>query len=67
MHPETALRFWQDYLQISKGQFQKVIVTKQRGVGTYRNKTKHGVLTIQVHNKKLRDIIINQIEKNKKK
>lgn len=35
-------------------------------MGTYRKKTQHGVLTLYFNNKKLRDIIIGEIEKMKK-
>lgn len=63
MSPEKALRFWSSYLSVSSKQFGKVIVTPARGVGSYREKTKYGVLTVYVSNKKLRDIICGEIEK----
>jgi hypothetical protein len=62
MSPIKAQRFWQKELGVSKNKFQKVIVTPARGVGNYRNKTKHGVLTVHFNNKKLRDIICGAIE-----
>ena len=62
MAPEKALKFWINELGVSESQFQKVIVTPARGIGTYRHKTKHGVLTIYFCNKKLRDIICQMIE-----
>ena len=62
MAPEVALKFWMHRLGASRSQFQKVIVTPARGIGTYRHKTKHGVLTIYFCNKKLRDIICQMIE-----
>ena len=62
MKPEKAQKFWQRELKVKKEQFWKVIVTPHRGVGSYREKTKHGVLTVNFNNKKLRDIICNLIE-----
>lgn len=66
MEPEEALNFWSKELAFDKSHFQKVIVTLARGIGNYRHKTKHGVLTIQFGNKKLRDIIVNEISKLQK-
>ena len=57
MSPSEGLSFWSKELGFPKSQFQKVVVTHARGVGTYRQKTKHGVLTVYYSNKKLRDII----------
>lgn len=66
MPPVQALQFWVKELGASKAQFQKVVITPARSIGTYRNKTKHGVLTVYFNNKKLRDIICGMIEKIKK-
>lgn len=63
MRPNEALKFWVKILKVSPKQFGKVIVTPARGVGTYREKTKYGVLTIYVSNKKLKDLLYNEIEK----
>ncbi len=63
MKPDEALNFWQRHLKVKKDQFHKVIVTPTRGVGTYKDKTKHGVLTVYFHNKKLRDLLCSFIEK----
>ena len=62
MRPEQALSFWCSYLGVSRKDFGKVIVTPARSIGTYREKTKHGVLTVYVCNKKLRDELCKQIE-----
>ena len=62
MVPEVALKFWMNHLGASRSQFQKVIVTPARSIGTYRHKTKHGVLTVYFCNKKLRDTICQMIE-----
>ena len=63
MSPKQALEFWQREIDMPRGQFfPKVVVTPARSLGTYRNKTKHGVLTIYYGNKKLRDILCQMIE-----
>lgn len=62
MNPRKALAFWSKALGYSTACFGKVVVTPSRGVGTYREKTKHGVLTVYVSNKKLRDLLVRQIE-----
>ncbi len=63
MDPEKALRFWVAALGVSRTQFGKVVVTPARGVGTYREKTKYGVLTVYVSNKKLKDLLFSELEK----
>lgn len=55
--PHKALKFWADSLKAKLEQFQKVVITPSRGLGTYKKKTEYGVLTVYYHNKKLRDII----------
>lgn len=60
--PEYALRYWVRALKVSPTQFQKVVITPSRGVGTYRKKLTTGVLTVQFHNKKLRDVLMAELE-----
>lgn len=55
--PEVVIRWWLQHLKVNRSQFQKVIVTKRRGIGTYRRKIPYGVLTVQCHNRKLRNIL----------
>jgi len=62
INPQEALRFWKDHLKVNKNQFQKVVVTPPRGVGTYKKKVKYGVLTVYYNNKKLRDIICEELK-----
>jgi hypothetical protein len=62
MSKKTALSFWRSQLNVSREQFGKVIVTPHRGIGTYREKTKHGVLTVYFSNKKLRNILCHEID-----
>jgi len=63
MSPEKALQFWLKCLKVDRSQFQKIIVTQKREDGTYKNKIKHGVLTVHYNNKKLRNIIGKELEK----
>jgi hypothetical protein len=56
--PEEALEFWVKQLGVKTSQFYKITVTISGSIGTYRHKSKNGVLTVYYHNKKLRDIIV---------
>ena len=58
-------RFWQTFLKIPPHKFFKTTNTRSGSVGTYREKTKHGVLTVYFNNNKLRDLLVNEIEKMK--
>jgi hypothetical protein len=60
--PTEALHFWMKELMVQESQFQKVIITPSRGVGTYRKKLQHGVLTVHFNNKKLREVIIGRLQ-----
>lgn len=58
--PNEALCFWLKELRefdINKEQFFKVTVTPSRSIGTYREKSKFGVLTVHFANTKLKKII----------
>lgn len=59
----TAEEFWIRYLNVDASQFYKTVVTVSGKVGSYREKTKYGVLTLYFHNKKLRDLIVGEIDK----
>lgn len=59
-------KFWQNFLEVSPQKFFKTINTRSGSVGTYREKSKHGVLTVYFNNKKLRDILVGEIEKMRK-
>lgn len=63
MKAAEAERFWIKRLGVNRKQFWKTTVTPARGIGNYREKTRHGVLTVYVSNKKLRDLICTEIEK----
>ena len=63
MNEEAVIHFWKRALNIPRGQFhKKIIVTPHRGVGNYRKKTEHGVVTLYFNNRKLRDIICHAID-----
>jgi len=66
MDPHGTLYYWSKKLKIQSSQFYKTIITPSRGVGTYKDKFKYGVLTIHFNNKKLRDIICGEIENLRK-
>lgn len=59
--PEIALKYWTKELSVSVSQFYKITVTISGSLGTYRKKSKYGVITVYFHNKKLRDIIVNML------
>jgi len=60
---EQALDYWVKELGVSRSQFYNVTTTISGSLGTYRNKSKYGVLTIHYHNKKLRDILVSELPK----
>ncbi|OGN27882.1 MAG: hypothetical protein A3A33_04565 [Candidatus Yanofskybacteria bacterium RIFCSPLOWO2_01_FULL_49_25] len=60
----TVLNFWLNSLKkfgIVREQFYKVTTTLARSIGTYREKSQYGVLTVYVHNIKLKKIFDNLI------
>lgn len=64
MSAEDGLDFWSKTLRIEKSQFYKTTITPYRSIGTYRQKTKYGVLTVYFHNRKLRDILVELLRVN---
>ena len=66
MDQKKEEKFWREFLNIDAKQFYKTINTRSGSIGTYRTKSEHGVLTLYFGNKKLRDILIGEIEKIKK-
>ncbi|MDP3985582.1 MAG: helix-turn-helix domain-containing protein [bacterium] len=63
MSPKDVLKFWMQTLDVSQKQFYKIIVTPARSLGTYRHKTKYGVLTIYAGNRNLRRLLDHLMEK----
>lgn len=58
---EDAYRYWIKKLKIKKEQFYKPYITKTGKLGTYRKKSKYGVVTVYYCNKKLRDLLIKNL------
>lgn len=56
-----AMHFWLRELGIKKSQFYKPMISKSGSLGTYRQKSKYGVLTVYYGNIKLRNILVNTI------
>jgi hypothetical protein len=62
--PEVAKRYWVAELGVSPRQFlPKVVVTPKSGPGTYKHRSKFGVLTIYCINTKLRKVMDVLMEK----
>jgi 1-acyl-sn-glycerol-3-phosphate acyltransferase len=58
---DKAYDFWIKKLKVKKEQFYKPFVTRTGKLGTYRKKSKYGVVTVYYCNKKLRDLLINNL------
>lgn len=65
MNQKKEEKFWHEFLNIDAKQFYKTINTRSGSIGTYRTKSEHGVLTLYFGNTKLRNILIDEIEKMK--
>jgi len=61
IEPEEAISYWQKILDFPVGQFYKPIITKSGKIGTYRYKSKYGVMTLYFNNTKLRNFIFEKI------
>ena len=60
MNEKEMLKFWTNQLKefnISREQFFKVTVTPSRSLGTYKEKSKFGVMTVHFCNTKLKNLI----------
>lgn len=58
---EKVLDYWIKELDVKYSQFYKITVTISGSIGTYRSKSKYGVVTVYYHNKRLRDILVNSL------
>ena len=58
INPKTAVNYWINELGVDKSQFYKIHTTISGSIGTYRNKSQYGVVTIYYHKKRLRDILV---------
>lgn len=58
---DEALVYWTRALSVKRSQFYKVHVTISGSLGTYKKKSKYGVVTVYYHNKRLRDILVEML------
>ncbi len=66
-NPEKVMGFWARKLEVKKERFGKITVTKSVGKGTYKKKSKYGVLQIAVFNTKLKrlfDVALDYLKHN---
>ncbi|MDO8667585.1 MAG: hypothetical protein Q7K35_00615 [bacterium] len=56
---DEALMYWTKKLKVEKKQFYKPFVTKSGSLGTYKKKSKYGVLTVYYGNIKLKNKLIS--------
>lgn len=63
--PKEALKYWSKQLNVSQNKFHKTQVIKLNRKGTYKKRSKYGVLTLIFQNKKLRDHMQNELRKLK--
>lgn len=63
INKNEALRYWSKQLKIRETQFYKPMVSISGSLGTYRQKSKYGVLTLYYANTKLKNILMNHILK----
>lgn len=62
-NPKEVLKFWSKELGFPKNHFlPTIVVSTIRWQGTYKTKSKHGVLTVYVNNKKLKNRLTALIE-----
>jgi len=61
---QEATSFWSKALRIQKKQFYKPMVSVSGSIGTYRKKSRYGVLTVYYGNVKLKNILMKQIEEH---
>jgi len=54
-----VMTYWMKELNINKKQFYKPTITITGKLGTYKNKSKYGVLTVYYSNIKMRNILVN--------
>ena len=56
-----AYNYWTKRLGVSRDQFYKPVITKTGKLGTYRKKSEYGVVTVYYNNKKLRDLLVENL------
>lgn len=64
INPDEAKSYWIDSLGVESSQFHpRIIVTQTGKIGTYRKKSKYGVLTLYCSNIKLRAVFDDLMKK----
>lgn len=58
INTEEAIKYWVSRLKVDRSQFYKIHITISGSIGTYKDKSKYGVVTIYYHKKRLRDILV---------
>ena len=56
-----AKQYWMSKLNIKEKQIYKPLISKSGSIGTYREKSKYGVMTLYYGNTKLRNLLIDMI------
>lgn len=62
MDTKAAERFWSRHLGVSAKSFYKTVITPSGKIGSYREKTKYGVMTLYFHNSRLKRLLLEQID-----
>ncbi len=60
--PEEAKKYWVRELKAKESQFYKVIVSQVRGKGTYKYKSRYGVLSVYFNNTRLKELLCKTID-----
>lgn len=58
---KDVFRFWLKFLNVKQGQFFKTTILTGTGKGSYKQKSKYGVIIVYFNNTKLRNLICSQI------
>ena len=61
INSQEALDYWIRELDVDYSQFWKPTITISGSIGTYRKKSKYGVVTVYYLNSRLRDILVNML------
>ena len=62
VNKSKAINFWKKQLDIERKQLGKITIIPPQGKGTYKKKSEFGVLAIIFTNKKLKEIVLNDIK-----
>lgn len=62
INPQDAIDYWLKTLSITREQLlPTVVISPRQGHGTYRKKSRYGVVTVYFNNKKLRNILVGML------